>query len=118
MEKQEILDLASRYTSVDKANFPMDGELFYFRMREVPDNKVLKDGEDWKFSGYGQVIEYVLDTEAKPVGKWIFMVYLDLTQFPLKENSLRLQPPHVISGLFHSETRSHQISICLSLRVP
>jgi len=111
MRKQEILDLASRYVSVENADFPIDGELFYFQIRDVPDNKVLKDNEGWKFSGYAQVIEYVLDTEAKPVGKWVFMVYFDLTQFPLKESSLRLQPPHITSGLFHSDTRSHQISI-------
>ena len=101
MEKQEILDLASRYVSVEKADFPMDGELFYFRIRELPENKILKEDEGWKFSGYGQILEYVIDTESKPAGKWVFMFYLDLTQFPLKENSLRLQPPHIADGVFH-----------------
>ncbi len=116
LQKDEIIDLASRYVDVTRANFPYENDLFYFLMRKVPDNKVLKENEGWQFTGYGQITEYVLDTEAKPLGKWIFMYYLDFTRFPLEEQSLKLQPPHIVNGMFHSADRSFQIKMVKCLR--
>ncbi|MBF0431494.1 MAG: hypothetical protein HQK83_09460 [Fibrobacteria bacterium] len=109
IQKDEIIDLASRYVPVENPDFAEEGDLFYFLNRKLPNNKVLKDNEGWQFGGYGQCRGYVIDEAEKPRGKWIYMYYLDLARFPLVEEVLRVQPPHVVLGQFSSSDRSIQI---------
>ncbi|MFC1584955.1 hypothetical protein ACFL5V_05365 [Fibrobacterota bacterium] len=107
----EIIDLASRYVPVDKADFPQEGELFYFLVRKLAENKVLKDDEGWMFSGYGQCRGYAIDEAARPRGKWLFMYYLDLSRFPPTDQALKVQPPHVVKGQFFSQDRTAEFRI-------
>ncbi len=111
VSKDEILEWASRYVSVEKSDFPIEKDLFCFMSRAVPDNKVLKEDEGWRFSGYGYCLGYVLDEEEKPMGKWIYMDYMDLAQYPLEKQSLKLQPPHITNGRFFSPNRAMEIKM-------
>jgi hypothetical protein len=111
MTREEIKELASRYVAVESADFPMDNDLFYFLVRKTSANKVLKDDEGWQFSGYGQCSGYLIDEEGKPLGKWIFMYYKDLSRFPLHEQVLKLQPPHITNGNFFSPDRTLEFRI-------
>lgn len=105
MKREEIIEYASRYIDrEDMVDFPNEGEIFAFLHRELPDNKILKDDEGWTFGGYGQLIEYELDMNAKPVGKWIDVHYLSLITFPPEERTIRLQPPHIVLGKFKDPT--------------
>jgi len=109
--KEEIIKLASRYVHVDKADFPMDGDLFYFLARRMRENKVLKENEGWQFFGYGQCRGYALEEKARPRGKWLFMYYLDLSRFPLRKQVFKLQPPHITGGQFFSPDRTVEFRI-------
>jgi hypothetical protein len=68
-----------------------------------------QDEEGWEFAGYGLCLGYTLDHNAKPMGKWLLMRYASLATFPPREMHLRLQPPHVVKGRFHSDDRSQEI---------
>jgi hypothetical protein len=96
---------------VEKADFPLERDLFYFLARKMKENRVLKENEGWMFSGYGQCTGYSLDEDIKPKGKWIFMHFLDMSRFPLREQVIKLQPPHVASGKFSSPDRTVQFRI-------
>ena len=112
MKPEEIFELASRY--LDKEDFvtiPTEGELFAFLQRELPDNKVLKENEGWEFGGYAILKSYELDMSAKPVGKWIFMEYLSLAQFPPQLIQMKLQPPHIAKGSFTDPTQTIETRI-------
>ena len=70
LSREEIVDLASRYTTLDKAvDFPYDGDVFCILVRTVPENEIISEEEGWGFRGYGICIGYVIDDEAKPRGK-------------------------------------------------
>ena len=111
ISSEDIIEWASRYIAVEGCRFPENNDLFIFLSRQVPENKVLKDGENWQFSGYGICAGYQADETAKPQGKWIYMDYYDLTTYPPQLRSLRLQPPHVALGKFFSQDRSLEIKM-------
>ncbi len=107
LSRDEIIEYAARYVdNSEQADFVFNGDLFGFLVRELPDNKVLKDDEGWKFAGYGICISYDLDLESKPAGKWLWMKFYDLTKFPPQTEYLKLQPPHVLKGGFQHPART------------
>jgi hypothetical protein len=112
LTKMEIIDYASLYVSVDRIiDFPMDGDLFCFLHRKILQNKVYKDDEGWLFSGYGICTGYQLDLEEKPAGKWIWFLYKALHTYPPVDSVSKLQPPHIVRGIFHSVDRAFEIKI-------
>jgi hypothetical protein len=112
MSREEIIEYASRYCETEeKYRFPMNGELFCFIEREVPADKPLSDDEGWQFGGYGLCIDYELDNEAKPAGKWIWFRFLTLQSFPPAMQELKLQPPHIVKGRFQNPDRTRETRI-------
>lgn len=112
LSRDEIRDLASRYiTESEMTDFPFEGDVFSLLVRDVPDDKVLKDDDGWAFAGYGLCIGYVFDYEAKPRGKWLWMHFAGLTTFPPLPQSFKLQPPHVVKGRFSNPERTKEYRI-------
>lgn len=112
VSKKEIIELASRYISPEECiDFPCAGDLFCLFIRQLPNNAVLDEEEGWGFNGYGMCTGYSYDAEAKPMGKWLYMHFANLTAFPPVAQMLRLQPPHVVKGRFQSADRSNEIRI-------
>jgi len=108
----EILDLALRYVSKEEiTDFPSENDLFYFMVRTLPKNKVLKDDEGWNFSGYAVCKGYDYDHETKPKGKWLWFYFISLNTFPPTKQQLRLQPPHIARGIFQNPERTNEIKI-------
>lgn len=108
---EEIEDLASRYIEVGKRTFPVPGELFYFQIRKIPQDRLLNEEEDWQFMGYAQLLSYVWDDSAKPRGRWLFLNYLDLSSYPPQNASVRLQPPHIVLGKYQTPDRAFDIRL-------
>lgn len=112
LSKEEILDLASRYTSPNEViDFPFEGDLFCLLSRSISQSQPTSEEQDWSFNGYGICIGYTIDEEAKPRGKWLWMHFASLVTFPPVTQVLKLQPPHVVKGSFHSADRSSEIRI-------
>lgn len=112
ISKDEIIDLASRYTSSEEiTDFPFESDLFCILVRELPENKILTDEEGWAFRGYGICIGYTIDEEAKPRGKWLWMHFASLDAFPPVAQIFKLQPPHVVKGRFQNPERNHEIRL-------
>ncbi len=112
LSREEILDLALRYiTPAEAGDFPIKGELFCFLQRDLPENRVLDEKEGWAFSGYGICEGYQFDDESKPRGKWLWFSFLSLETFPPSIQNIRLQPPHVVKGLFQTPARDGEIRI-------
>ncbi|MFP4013273.1 MAG: hypothetical protein ACLFVQ_04245 [Chitinispirillaceae bacterium] len=112
ISRDEIIDLASRYTPGEEiTDFTFEGDVFSLLIREVPQDKVLSEEEGWSFSGYGICFGYSIDQEAKPAGKWLWMHFASLQDFPPVSQVIRLQPPHVVKGRFQNPERTHEIRI-------
>jgi hypothetical protein len=112
LTKQEIIDYASQYSTPEEiTDFPYDGDLFCLLSRNVPEGKVLSEEEGWSFQGYGVCAGYLLDEEAKPLGKWLWMHFASLTTFPPSPQVFKLQPPHVVRGRFFDPSRTHEFRI-------
>ena len=112
LNRDDIIDLALQYISNDEVvTFPGNNELFAFFQRILPDNKILKDDEGWKFSGYGICTGYEYDLHSKPRGKWIWFSFLSLHTFPPHKQSIKLQPPHIACGMFQTPQRTSEIKI-------
>lgn len=112
LSRQEIIDFALRYiTPGEVVDFPVPGDLFSLFQRELPANKILKDDEGWRFAGYCLCREYVPDDESKPMGKWIWHHFVSLSVFPPFESVLKLQPPHIVKGLFQNPERTFEYKI-------
>ncbi len=108
----EIEDYARRYVEIPKERqFPVRGEVFARLVREKVPNKVLKEEEDWAFVGYGLCLGYQLNEEAKPLGKSLWWRFIDLSEFPPKETIFKLQPPHVVMGIFTLEGGTHEMRV-------
>jgi len=116
LHPEEILKLALRYIDEeDIVDFPQPRDLFCIMERKLPDDKALKDNEGWRFSGYGVCKSYEFDPESKPKGKWLWFNFLSLMTFPPSQQSLKLQPPHIVKGRFHTADRGSEIKI---IRIP
>ncbi len=112
LSRQEILDYAARYVSPEAiTEFPFNGDLFCLLDRKLPDGKILAEEEGWVFHGYGICSGYLLDDQAKPAGKWLWMHFMSLSIFPPTPQVLKLQPPHVVKGRFFSPDRSVEFRI-------
>jgi hypothetical protein len=112
LSREEILDYAGQYVdSADAVDFPVPGELFCILARELPPGKSLEDDEGWQFGGYGVCRAYRLDEDVRPQGKWLWFEFASLMTFPPHPSTLRLQPPHVVKGRFHSPDRSQEFRI-------
>ncbi len=113
LTKDDIIDFALRYLSADEmADFPCPGDLFYFLIRTLSQNRNnIKDDEGWMFGGYGLCTGFSCDENEKPRGKWINMHFASLISFPPENQTLRLQPPHIVKGLFQSADRTYEIRI-------
>ena len=112
LSTEEIRDLALKYISPEEvSDFPFYGDLFCLLIRPLPEDRILAEEEGWAFNGYGVCTGYSYDEEAKPRGKWLWMHFASLATFPPVAQVLKLQPPHVIKGRFHSVDRSHEIRI-------
>ena len=112
LTRQEILDYAARYlTPGAVAEFPFNGDLFCLLGRELPEGKILAEDEGWLFQGYGVCAGYLLDEEAKPPGKWLWMHFVSLSTFPPAAQVLKLQPPHIVKGRFQNPDRTKEFRI-------
>ncbi|MDR0307043.1 MAG: hypothetical protein LBI42_09440 [Chitinispirillales bacterium] len=112
LTKGEIIGLASRYIpESETADFTFNGDLFALLIRDILQNRVLKDEEGWAFGGYGQCLQYTIDEDVKPRGKWLWMHFVSLQDFPPAPQVIRLQPPHVIKGTFQTPDRAQEIRI-------
>ncbi len=113
LSKEEIVDLARRYlgTGDTTSDFPFDGDLFCLLMRDIQADRVPAEEEGWAFNGYGVCLGYRYDEEAVPRGKWLWMHFASLSAFPPAPQVLKLQPPHVVRGRFHSVDRSREIRL-------
>ncbi len=114
LSRDEILDLASRYTSPNEvSDFPFEGDLFCLLSRSISQEgqQPASEKDEWSFNGYGVCIGYTIDEEAKPKGKWLWMHFASLAVFPPVTQVLKLQPPHVVKGCFQSADRSSEIRI-------
>jgi len=112
LSKNEIIEHASRYMDDPQiVDFPMEGDAF--AILGEPVNKP----KDWPkngriFGGYGICRGYVLDEDSKPLGKWLFMMYDDLSKYPpVLNHAMKLQPPHVVTGHFYKQDRTMLIKI-------
>lgn len=105
LSKEEIINLASRYIDkADMVDFPHENDVFALMVRpKVPDSTPLKG---LTFVGYCICKEYIYDETAKPLGKWLFMHYVSLSNYPPIAEVLRLQPPHVTTGEFDNTDRT------------
>lgn len=112
LSKEQIRYYARRYVNDDEmVRFPKPGDLFSLLKREIPNDRVLGDRDGWEFECYGILLEYELDTEAKPLGKWIFMNYATLGRYPPWPLTFRLQPPHIVRGRFPDDSRTEEYKI-------
>ncbi len=116
MSREDIIQYARRYVTENlESDFPGEGDLFCFLHRKL-DQAALPEAEaEWSFGGYGVCMEYVLDKEAKPAGKWVWMSYASLDSFPPQRRDIKLQPPHIVKGRFQSPDRTTEIRI---MRIP
>jgi hypothetical protein len=112
LTKQEIIDLASRYTvPAEITDFPCENDLFCFLHRDILKISVPDDDKGWEFQGYGQCLGYTADDEEKPAGKWLWMHYVSLATFPPSVQVVKLQPPHVVKGRYQTPDRQSEIRI-------
>ena len=112
LTREKIIDLALRYISKDEVtDFPEEGDLFCFLERNLSENKVLKDSEGWTFAGYGICKGYDYDHESKPKGKWLWFYFTSLNTFPPTQQTFKLQPPHIVRGIFQNSQRSGEVKI-------
>lgn len=112
LTRDEIIEYAMQYiTREEITDFPLKGDLFCILQRELPSNRILKDDEGWRFAGYHVCNGYMLDDEAKPVGKWMWMQYVSLASFPPQPGTLKLQPPHIVKGMYQDGSRAHEFRI-------
>ncbi len=112
LSREQILEYASPYVEQSEVfEFPMGGDLFCIMAREVPPDRELREHEGWQFGGYGVCRGYRLDTESKPEGKWLWFEFVSLMSFPPQPATLKLQPPHVVRGSFHSPDRSQEFKV-------
>jgi len=112
LSRQEIIDFALQYLAPNEViDFPIPGDLFGLFQRELPANKILKDDEGWRFAGYNLCRDYILDNESKPAGKWIWLRFVSLSAYPPFENLLKLQPPHIVKGIFQNPERTFEYRI-------
>lgn len=112
LTREELIEYAERYVpDCADAMFPMNGDPFCILERETGEDPALKDDEGWSFSSYGICISYEIDPEAKPPGKWILFNFLSLATFPPNLQTIKLQPPHIVQGLFHNPPRTSQTRI-------
>jgi len=110
MTRDEIIDLASRYLSKEEiVNFPFNGDLFAILVRELPPDRILKEDEGWTFGGYGNCLGYSIDEDIKPRGKWLWMHFISLHEFPPVKEVIHLQPPHVAKGSFQTPDRAREV---------
>lgn len=106
LSPEDILDYAARYIDVSAADLIRPGELFAQFMRILDPKRVYKDEEKWQLIGYGLCSGYLADDTERPIGKWVFFEYWDLTHYPPQKITTRLQPPHIVLGKFQSFDRS------------
>ncbi len=112
LTRQDILNYAARYVTPGAvAEFPFNGDFFCLLGRELPKGKILTEEEGWTFQGYGICSGYLLDDEAKPSGKWLWMHFVSLAVFPPSPQVLKLQPPHVVKGRFQNQDRTKEFRI-------
>ncbi|MBD3390985.1 MAG: hypothetical protein GF418_02955 [Chitinivibrionales bacterium] len=112
LTRKEIVDYARRYVGeTEVGDFPHDGDLFCFLHRQASSGNGEPGEKKWEFDGYGQCIGYTLDEEATPSGKWLWFLYADLSTFPPAARAMKLQPPHVAKGSFHSADRQSELRI-------
>jgi hypothetical protein len=113
LTQQAIIDLARRYVAEnDIGDFPLQGDLFCFVERSTGEQKATgKSRDEWQFGGYGLCINYAFDPESKPDGKWLLFNFYSLQTFPPTRQNLKLQPPHIVRGVFSNPARTKEIRI-------
>jgi len=110
MSRKDIVDYATRYISVEEVtDFPMENDLFVFMVRPSDPARSPTDDTGWAFGGYGICLGHELDEEAKPIGKWVWTRFAGLLAYPPIVQTLKLQPPHVATGRFHTADRSQEV---------
>lgn len=111
---EEIRELALRYIGEDECGaliYPKD--VFAMRVRPLSQKAVFgkKKNNDWLFAGYGLLLDYKINPDEKPYGKWITVKFLNLTVFPPSPAEFRLQPPHIAKGYFQNFDRTSETFI-------
>lgn len=107
LTREQVLEYASTYVDAgDTVDFPGPGDLFATIARELTPGKELTEIDGWMFAGYHVLRRYLRDERERPEGKWLTMEYLSLLAAPPQLSVLRLQPPHVVLGKFHSADRT------------
>jgi hypothetical protein len=112
LTKQNIIDYARRYVEdAEVGDFPHEGDLFCLFERDISASANGNNENAWNFAGYGISIGYTLDEESKPEGKWIWFYYIGLESFPPARQAIKLQPPHVVRGIFQNADRAKEVRI-------
>ena len=112
LSTDDIIELASRYVPQDEMiQFVFNGDLFAILIKDISQPGKFKDDEGWAFAGYGHCLGYEIDEDVKPRGKWLWMRFVSLQEFPPAEQALRLQPPHVVKGSFQTPDRTQEIKL-------
>jgi hypothetical protein len=107
----KVRELALRYIDENECGEEIrPNELFVLQVRQIP-LIFSKKSEKWHFAGYHLLLDYKIDPNEKPYGKWITIQYLNLTAFPPTIAELRLQPPHIVKGYFQSFDRISEMKI-------
>lgn len=109
---EDIRELALRYITEDECGeliYPND--IFALKIRKISSIFSKKKDDKWLFGGYGVLLDYTINPDEKPYGKWITMKYLSLAVYPPIVSEFRLQPPHIAKGYFQSFDRVSEIKI-------
>jgi len=109
---EEIRELALMYIDESECSALIrPKEIFALLVRKTPMFFAKKKEEKWLFAGYGLLLDYTIDPNEKPYGKWITMKYSSLITFPPTIVEIRLQPPHIAKGFFQSFDRASETKI-------
>ncbi|MCX7726788.1 MAG: hypothetical protein N2053_08050 [Chitinispirillaceae bacterium] len=108
ISKEEIIDLALRYISEDEITpFPDAGDFFAIFYKPLSGTeKIQREDKKVNFLFYGLCLDYFIDEQEKPYGKWILMSFLNFGHFPPIREAFKLQPPHIAKGKFQNSERT------------
>jgi hypothetical protein len=111
---EEIRELALRYIDESECGaLVRPRDIFALLVRPLTLSAIFgkKKSDKWLFAGYGLLLDYTINPDEKPYGKWITVKYLALSTFPPTATELRLQPPHIAKGYFQSFDRTNEMKI-------
>lgn len=109
---EEIRELALRYIDESECGAVIrPKDVFALLVRPAPTIFTKKKIVKWRFAGYCLLMDYTINPDEKPYGKWITMKYMSLSTFPPVSGEIRLQPPHIAKGYFQGFDRKSETKI-------